>query len=199
MKCAQCGQKPKNRCQSEGFDCTGGTLDPAEYNLPENQDFHNISELMRGQYGNSQTRLEEIIEFAKRAGYTKLGVAFCIGLTDEAAFVADVLAKHFKVDSVCCKMAGLNKDELDMAKINPGKFEIACNPIGQAQMLNRTKTDLNIQMGLCLGHDILFQKYAEAPVTVLVVKDRVLANNPMGVAYGSYWRHNHPSSLKPCR
>jgi uncharacterized metal-binding protein len=56
-------------------------------------------------------------------------------------------------------------------------------------MLNRAKTELNIQMGLCLGHDILFQKYCEAPVTVLVVKDRALANNPMGVAYGSYWRN----------
>lgn len=59
---------------------------------------------------------------------------------------------------------------------------------GQAQMLNRAKTELNIQMGLCLGHDILFQKHAEAPVTVLAVKDRVLANNPMGVVYGSYWK-----------
>jgi len=189
MKCAQCGQKPKNRCHKEGFDCTGGKLDLADYALAENRDLHNISEEMRGQYGNSQTRLEEIIEFAKRAGYTRLGLAFCIGLADEATFVAKVLEKHFKVDSVCCKMSGLNKDEHGMSKIKADQFEVACNPIGQAQMLNRAKTDLNIHMGLCLGHDILFQKYCEAPVTVLVVKDRVLANNPMGVAYGSYWRN----------
>jgi len=188
MKCAQCGQKPKNRCHKEGFDCTGGKLDPADYALAENRELHNISEEMRSQYGNSQTRLEEIIEFAQRSGYTRLGLAFCIGLADEATFVAAVLAKHFKVDSVCCKMSGLNKDEHGMSKIKPDQFEVACNPIGQAQMLNRAETDLNIQMGLCLGHDILFQKYCEAPVTVLVVKDRVLANNPMGVAYGSYWR-----------
>lgn len=189
MKCAQCGQKPKNRCHKEGFDCTGGKLDLADYELAENRPFHNISEEMRGQHGNSQTRLEEIIEFAKRADYTRLGLAFCIGLAEEAAFVAKVLEKHFKVDSVCCKMSGLNKDKHGMSKIKPDQFEVACNPIGQAQMLNRAKTDLNIQMGLCLGHDILFQKYCQAPVTVLVVKDRVLANNPMGVAYGSYWRN----------
>lgn len=189
MKCAQCGQKPKNRCHKEGFDCTGGKLDLADYGLAENRPFHNLSEEMRGQYGNSQTRLEEIIEFAQRAGYTRLGLAFCIGLAEEAAFVAKVLEKHFKVDSVCCKMSGLNKDEHGMSKIKPDQFEVACNPIGQAQMLNRAKTELNIQMGLCLGHDILFQKYCEAPVTVLVVKDRALANNPMGVAYGSYWRN----------
>jgi len=188
MKCAQCGQKPKNRCNNEGFDCTGDSLDLTGYSLEENRGFHNISEQMRSQYSNSQTRLEEIVEFAKQADYTRLGVAFCIGLAREAEFVAKVLAQHFKVDSVCCKMSGLNKDEHGMSKIKPDQFEIACNPIGQAQMLNRVKTELNIQMGLCLGHDILFQKYAEAPVTVLVVKDRVLANNPMGVAYGSYWR-----------
>lgn len=188
MKCANCGQKPKNKCNSEGFDCTGGTLDLSAYSLEENQDFHNLSEQMRAQYGNRQTRLEEIIEFSQQAGFTKLGVAFCIGLAEEAAFVAAVLAKTFKVESVCCKMSGLNKDEHGMSKIHPEKFEVACNPIGQAMMLNRAKTELNIQMGLCLGHDILLQKYAEAPVTVLVVKDRVLANNPMGVVYGSYWR-----------
>lgn len=189
MKCAQCGQHPKNRCNREGFDCTGGSLDPGDYALPENRDFHNISEEMRGQHGNSQTRLEEIIEFAKRAGFSRLGLAFCIGLAAEAEFVAKVLAKEFKVDSVCCKLSGLNKDEHGMSKIKAEAFETACNPIGQARMLNRAKTDLNIQMGLCLGHDILFQKYSQAPVTVLVVKDRVLANNPMGVAYGSYWRN----------
>ncbi len=188
MKCARCGQKPKNRCNSEGFDCTGGTLDLSAYSLAENQKLQNISEQMRAQYGNSQTRLEEIIEFSLRVGFARLGIAFCIGLAAEAAFVAAVLQKKFKVDSVCCKMAGLNKDEFGMAKIKPDKFEVACNPIGQAEMLNRAKTDLNIQMGLCLGHDLLFQKYSEAPVTVLVVKDRVLANNPMGVVYGSFWR-----------
>ncbi|MBU0675118.1 MAG: DUF1847 domain-containing protein [Proteobacteria bacterium] len=188
MKCAQCGQKPKNRCNQEGFDCTGGSLDLSDYSLEENLSFHNISEEMRGEFGNSMTRLEEIIEFGKRAGYSRLGVAFCIGLASEAEFVAKVLAQHFKVDSVCCKMSGLDKDEHGMSKIKPDQFEIACNPIGQAQMLNRAKTELNIQLGLCLGHDILFTKYSEAPVTVLAVKDRVLANNPMGVAYGSYWR-----------
>ena len=188
MKCARCGQKPKNRCNKDGYDCTGGTLDLSGYGLAENRGFHNISEEMRSQFGNSQTRLEEIIEFSKRAGFSRLGIAFCLGLSIEAAFVDAVLARHFKVDSVCCKMAGLNKDEHGMTKIDPAKFEVACNPIGQARMLNRAGTDLNIQMGLCLGHDILFQKYCEAPVTVLAVKDRVLANNPMGVAYGSYWR-----------
>jgi uncharacterized metal-binding protein len=181
MNCALCPQKPKNRCNREGFDCTGGTLDPSPYALAENRRLHSISDEMRARYGNSQTRLAEIIEFARRAGFTRLGLAFCIALAKEADFVAMVLKRHFKVDSVCCKIAGLNKDEFRMRKIDPVKFEIACNPIGQARLLNRAGTELNVLMGLCIGHDILFQKYAEAPVTVLAVKDRVLANNPMAV------------------
>jgi uncharacterized metal-binding protein len=188
MQCADCKQKPKNRCNTEGFDCTGGKLDLAEYSLTENQDFQNISESLRNIHGDKLCRLEEIIRFSQTAGYKRLGLAFCIGLAEEAALVARVLKKFFRVESVCCKMSGLNKDEHDMAKIDPAKFEVACNPIGQAKMLNRAKTDLNIQLGLCLGHDILLQKYARAPVTVLAVKDRALANNPLGAVYSSYWR-----------
>lgn len=185
MNCALCPQKPKNRCNREGFDCTGGKLDPSDYGLAENRDLHNISDEIRACHGNTLTRLEEIIEFARRAGYTRLGLAFCIALAREAELVATVLKNHFKVDSVCCKIAGLNKDEHAMPKIKPDQFEIACNPIGQARMLNRAKTDLNIMLGLCVGHDILFQKYCEAPVTVLAVKDRILAHNPLAVLHDS--------------
>ena len=50
--------------------------------------------------------------------------------------------------------------------------------------LNRAETDLNIIVGLCVGHDILFTKYSDAPVTTLVVKDRVAGHNPVSVLYG---------------
>lgn len=48
---------------------------------------------------------------------------------------------------------------------------------------NEAKTDLNVVVGLCIGHDSLFFKYSEAPVTVLAVKDRILAHNPLGAVY----------------
>ena len=189
MRCADCKQKPRNRCQHEGFDCTGGKLDLSDYQLEENRDLQNISDILRRIHGNQLSRLEEIIAFSKEAGFKRIGLSFCMGLKEEAALISKVLDRQFKVDSVICKLGGLDKDQYGMARISEGQCEIACNPIGQAKMLNKAKTDLNIQMGLCLGHDILFQKYSDAPVTVLVVKDRVLANNPMGVVYGSYWRN----------
>ena len=58
-----------------------------------------------------------------------------------------------------------------------------CNPILQAELLNGQKTEFNIALGLCVGHDSLFYKNSQAMVTTLVVKDRVLAHNPVGALY----------------
>jgi len=87
---------------------------------------------------------------------------------------------------VICKNGSTPKEFLgieECRKINPGTYEPMCNPVGQAVLLNRTGTELNIVMGLCVGHDSLFIKYSEAPVTVFAVKDRVLAHNPLGAVY----------------
>ena len=58
-----------------------------------------------------------------------------------------------------------------------------CNPIMQAEVLNETGTDLNVVMGLCVGHDSLFYKYSDALCTTLVTKDRVLGHNPVAALY----------------
>jgi len=60
-----------------------------------------------------------------------------------------------------------------------------CNPIAQAEILNSEETEFNVMVGLCVGHDALFLKYAHAPTTVLIAKDRVFGHNP---AAGSYYR-----------
>jgi uncharacterized metal-binding protein len=46
---------------------------------------------------------------------------------------------------------------------------------------------MNLVVGLCVGHDMLFTKRSEAPVTTFVVKDRVLAHNPVGAIYSGYY------------
>ena len=133
-----------------------------------------------------KTRLEEIMDFANKCEFENIGIAFCIGLANEAKVLSKVL-KHngFTVNSVICKNGGLSKDFLDIKSNVP-----MCNPIGQAKFLNETKTDLNILLGLCVGHDSLFIKYSEAPITVFAVKDRVLAHNPLAVIYqaDSYYK-----------
>ena len=85
---------------------------------------------------------------------------------------------------------GIDKLELGLSekvKVRPGTFEPACNPVAQARFLNQMKTDLNLIVGLCVGHDMLFTKYSDAPVTTLVVKDRVMGHNPVGVLYGQHF------------
>ncbi len=134
------------------------------------------------------TRVEDTIAFAKLMGYRKIGMATCIGLLDETNRLAEILeAQGLAAVSVCCKTGSIDKLELGLKeneKVRPGTFEPACNPVAQAVLLNRAGTDMNIIVGLCIGHDMLFSKHSEAPVTTLVVKDRVTGHNPASVLYG---------------
>jgi uncharacterized metal-binding protein len=136
-----------------------------------------------------EPRVEEIMNFARRIGAQHLGIASCIGLIREARILQEILeANGFEVDSVCCKVGSIDKEKIglkDEEKIRPGQYESLCNPVGQAMLLSKAGTELNIVVGLCVGHDSLFFKYSEAPVTVLVAKDRVTGHNPVAALYTS--------------
>jgi len=116
-----------------------------------------------------------------------VGVAFCAGLAQEARMVDTIFRRQgLEVASVVCKVGRVPKEELgvkDEEKIYIGTMESACNPILQAKVLNAAGTGLNVLLGLCVGHDSLFFKYAEAPTTVLAVKDRVTGHNPLAAVY----------------
>jgi uncharacterized metal-binding protein len=135
----------------------------------------------------TKTSLVEIIEFAKKMNYQRLGLAFCLGLTREANTVNEILKGHgFEVVSALCKAGRTSKEKIgltDDQKIYRGMDEPMCNPIYQAKLFNHEKTDFNILLGLCVGHDSLFFKYAESPTTVLAVKDRVTGHNPLAAVY----------------
>ena len=140
-------------------------------------------------------RVEETVQFAKKMGYKKLGVAFCAGLRNEAQILNSILENRgFKVTSVCCKVGGIAKETIGITEeqkiAGPGKWESMCNPITQAEILNRSETEFNIAVGLCVGHDSLFIKYARALTTVLIAKDRVFGHNPAAALYqaNAYYR-----------
>ena len=141
----------------------------------------------------TKPRIQEICEFARKMGYTRLGLVFCIGLYKEAEVVARILKNQgFETTSVVCKVGSIPKEEIgvkDSEKIFIGQYESMCNPILQAAIVNEAETDFNILLGLCVGHDSLFFKYAEAPTTVLAVKDRVTGHNPLASIYlsGNYY------------
>ena len=150
-------------------------------------------------------RVQEIIEFSRKMGYCKLGVAFCGGLHREASIFCKILNDHgFKVVSVMCKVGGVDKAAIgikDDEKVQIGSYEPMCNPIAQAEILNKAETDFNIILGLCVGHDSLFIKYSKALVTVFAVKDRVLGNNPLACiyTYDSYYERFKEDRLKKGR
>jgi uncharacterized metal-binding protein len=134
-------------------------------------------------------RVREIMEFAHRLNYSTIGLAFCVGLRAEARMFAEILESNgFTVHSAICKTGSVNKKDIGVTnQVNPDKFEPMCNPIAQAALLDDAGCQLSVILGLCVGHDTLFLKHAKAPVTVLAVKDRVLAHNPLGVLYTSHY------------
>ena len=158
-----------------------------EYFKPENHDFYLTSTAIEFLGYYRWPRLREVAEFAKRMGYTRLGMGFCVGLHKEAAIVDRVLRKQgFEVVSVACKTGNIPKVEVgypsDML-LRPDTREAMCNPIAQAELLNQAQTQFNICLGLCVGHDSLFYKYSQAPVTTLVAKDRATGHNPVAAIY----------------
>ena len=136
------------------------------------------------------TRVEEIVMFAKMMGWKKIGIAHCIGCIGEAKILSEFLdLRGFEVACVNCKMGGIEKTEIGIKeheKVRMFNYESICNNISQALILNEENTDLNILMGLCVGHDLAFTMHSEAPVTTLLVKDRRLGHNPMVALYQGY-------------
>jgi uncharacterized metal-binding protein len=158
-----------------------------EYEKPDLRKLARASALVESKGYMKWTRVEDTIEFARRMNFRKLGVACCVGLTEEGKVLTDILESNgFKVTFVFCKTGGVPKEELGLKeseKVRPGTFEPICNPVAQALIMNKSETDLNIIVGLCVGHDSTFIKYSKAPVTVLIAKDRVLCHNPAGALY----------------
>jgi len=182
--CAQCKTK---ECR-QGKDCFAKANNHRQLYKNTIADLHRAGSEIEAKYYRKKTRLDETILFAKQLGYSKIGLAFCIGLSSEAKIIDEILSRHFEVISVCCKVCGIDKKDFALPQISSESQEVMCNPAGQAQLLNEAKTQLNVLCGLCVGHDAIFAKVSDAPVTTLIAKDRLLAHNPIGAVYCQYIR-----------
>jgi uncharacterized metal-binding protein len=120
-------------------------------------------------------RVAELVYFCLEMRFRRVGLAFCKDLLEPTRILTGILRRFFEVVPVWCKVGGVAEDDdTDSAP---------CNPLGQAAALNAAHTDINVVAGLCIGADCLFNRASEAPVTHLFVKDRSLANNPIGALY----------------
>ena len=154
------------------------------YNEEENNNIMISAAEVEYEYYGKMTRIEETIAFAKKMNYRKIGIATCIGLLNESRILAKILRSHdFEVFGISCKAGAVDKTAVGIDEKCTAVGSKMCNPINQALRLNSENTDLNIIMGLCVGHDMLFTKYSTAPVTTLVAKDRVTCHNPVAPLY----------------
>lgn len=163
------------------------------YEDEENNRVSVISAQIENEFYLQYTRVEEGMEFSRRMGFHKIGIATCVGLIEESRILARILRKNgFEVYGAVCKIGSFLKADVGVSQDDMTRTgAVMCNPIMQAEVLNQAGTDFNVVMGLCVGHDSLFYKYSEALVTTLVTKDRVLAHNPVGALYQAkaYYRN----------
>jgi uncharacterized metal-binding protein len=122
-----------------------------------------------------KNRVEEIRNYAKLAGIKRIGIANCTAVQKEANMLKDVLSPDFEVFAIDCKCGKIQASEFLGTNANG----ISCNPAGQADFLAENSTELNIVMGLCVGHDMVFSAKSKAPTTTLIVKDREHKHNPI--------------------
>jgi uncharacterized metal-binding protein len=146
-------------------------------------------------------RLAELVYFCLEMRYRKIGIAYCVDLQEPAEILAGVLDRSFETVSVCCKVGTVPR-RTPSAKDGPGRHTtpvspIDCNPLAQARLLNQAGTDLNVIVGLSMGADCVFAQESEAPVTTLFVKDKSLANNPIGAVYSEYYLRESVSRSTP--
>lgn len=157
------------------------------YSREENRVLNEKASLVAQESEGKQSRIDETVEFMKKCGYKKIGLMFCISLSKEANIIEKIFEGNgFEVIGVMCKNGAIPKSDFGISEKVEGKLtkkDIMCNPIGQALYLNENKTEFNVILGLCVGHDTLAIKHSDAPVTVLAVKDRLHKHNPLAAIY----------------
>lgn len=178
MDCIKCTVKScriTESCKSQKFD-SNQLMEV--YHEAENQKIVQAAALLvdQGRAG-TLSRMQEVIEFSKEMKFTKIGLAYCYGMESLATNVAIIFRENgFKVVPVSCTTGGFRQDEVNK---NSSNNKVSCNPVAQAEQLNHEAVDLTLAIGLCLGHDMLFQKQINSLVSTLIVKDRVYSHNPL--------------------
>ncbi|MFA9392325.1 MAG: DUF1847 domain-containing protein [Prolixibacteraceae bacterium] len=175
MDCTGC----KNKVCRKGEQCAVVNFDVEEVIAS----YHKEQKIVQAaaqlvDFGRAGTlsRLQETIEFSKLMDFQTIGLAYCYGMESDAKLITNHLRSHgFKVEAASCTVGGIAQNDVNLAS---NICNVSCNPIGQARQLNMRKPDLVITMGLCLGHDILFNREIKSDTTTLLVKDRVYNNQP---------------------
>ena len=179
MNCTSCDNKI---CRKEQISCERESFVKSDIISQYQEESHReiveaAAKLVDSGRSGKLSRMEEIIEFAKRMNYQKLGIAYCYGMEKQARAIEKFLTDEwFDVSAVSCSVGGLKQSEVNAASCI---HKVSCNPLGQAEQLNAEKVDLTLVVGICMGHDILLNRNLSMDFTTLVVKDRKFNHAPL--------------------
>lgn len=178
MDCINCNDKKCMKTESCKDSKLSTELLINSYSEDKNQQIIQASaQLVDGGRAGTLSRIQELLEFSKKMGYKKIGLAYCYGMHKEALMVSRIFEKNKLIlSTVSCSVGGLPQSDLNHKSQLCG---VSCNPIGQAEAFNKEQVDFVMIMGICLGHDILLQKHLNVDFSTLVVKDRVYSHNPL--------------------
>ncbi len=175
MSCTTCRNKA---CRTQARDCFDVKAPSLEaYAAPQTRQIAlAASRLIDNGRAGTLDRLEEIIEYCRDMGYSRVGVAYCFGFPE----LAERLQSRLKQAGltpimVQCTAGGVREREIDESKT---KDTVSCNPAGQARVLEKRGAQFVIEMGLCMGHDVILHQELEVPFTTFLVKDRVHDHHP---------------------
>ena len=179
MNCLKC---PVKSCRKDLESCNAQSFESDtvlnEYHEDETQKIvQAAAQLVDGGRAGTLSKIDEVVEFCKLMDYKKIGLAFCYGMEKDAAIVDDIFTSHgLKIVPISCTAGAMSQTSVNDESALPG---VSCNPLGQAEQMNSEKVDFAITMGLCMGHDILFQNKIDCNFTNIVVKDRTTNHAPM--------------------
>lgn len=207
--CLNCTGEPCEHATGDNPDyCLGGSVTPGiheevrrRYLDPEIHAIYEAS-VRSSALCSNLTRVQEIIEFARGLGVRKIGLASCTIMLNEARTFARILRDAgFETYGVACKIESNHRSDLDIHVSEGSQDTILCNPIMQARLLEEAGTELNVVVGLCVGHDALFYRHSAAVTTTLAGKDHITMNNPCAALYGSnsIYKQRIQETVDACR
>jgi len=179
MECTICKSKSCRTLESCGNESFARDEVLEAYHAGDAQEtVQAAARLVDGGRSGSLSRLEEIAEYALDRSWKKVGLAYCYGMESDAGLVSKYLrGRGLRVEAVSCTTGALAQDEMNEAS---DIHKVGCDPLGQAEQIKAASVDMVVEMGLCLGHDMLFHSGIGAlPSTTLVTKDRTTVHDPL--------------------
>jgi uncharacterized metal-binding protein len=161
------------------------------YAEPEVVDIYTAACVVGKKNDGYRPRIEEALDFTREMKFSRVGFAACVAFGKELEVIRRLFEQAgIEVFSAGCQIGRSSATDRGLPHLEAYPDNSTCNPIAQAEILNKAETQLNFIIGLCMGHDILFTRYSRAPVSTLIVKDRLMGNNPAAAIYGWHARRS---------